>query len=74
MIALLVLLPETLGAANASRLDRVQVSLDLALVAALLGMGLTIPAIAGVWLEGPLVLGLGATQVVLLALTIVSRP
>jgi Ca2+:H+ antiporter len=36
-------------------------------------IGLTIPAIAlaSVWLKGPLVLGLGATQLVLLALTVV---
>ena len=36
-------------------------------------IGLTIPAIAvaSIWLEGPLVLGLGATQMVLLALTAV---
>ena len=37
------------------------------------GIGPTIPAIAvaSIWLEGPLVLGLGATQIVLLALTVV---
>ncbi len=37
------------------------------------GIGLTIPevALASVWLSGPLVLGLGATHMVLLALTIV---
>jgi Ca2+:H+ antiporter len=36
-------------------------------------IGLTIPAIAVamVWLEGPLLLGLGATQMVLLAITVV---
>jgi Ca2+:H+ antiporter len=36
-------------------------------------IGLTIPAIAvaSIWLEGPLVLGLGPTQMVLLALTVV---
>lgn len=34
-------------------------------------IGLTIPviALASVWLEGPLVLGLGSTQIVLLVLT-----
>jgi Ca2+:H+ antiporter len=36
-------------------------------------IGLTIPAIAvaSIWLEGPLVLGLGSTQMVLLAATVV---
>lgn len=36
-------------------------------------IGLTIPAIAvaSIWIEGPLVLGLEATQLVLLALTVV---
>jgi Ca2+:H+ antiporter len=36
-------------------------------------IGLTIPAIAiaSIWLDGPLVLGLGPTQMVLLALTAV---
>jgi Ca2+:H+ antiporter len=36
-------------------------------------IGLTIPAIAvaSIWLEGPLLLGLGPTQLALLALTII---
>jgi Ca2+:H+ antiporter len=36
-------------------------------------IGLTIPviAVASIWLEGPLELGLGATQIVLLAITAV---
>jgi Ca2+:H+ antiporter len=36
-------------------------------------IGLTIPtiAVASWWLDGPLVLGLGATQMILLALTVV---
>jgi Ca2+:H+ antiporter len=40
---------------------------------AMASIGLTIPAIAvaSIWLEGPLVLGLGATQMILLAITIV---
>ena len=38
-------------------------------------IGLTIPAIAvaSIWLDGPLLLGLGATQIVLLALTVGRR-
>jgi len=73
VIALLVLLPETLAATRNAVRDRVQTSLNLALGSALASIGLTIPAIAlaTVWLEGPLILGLGATQMVLLALTVV---
>ncbi|WP_222595160.1 calcium:proton antiporter [Nocardia ninae] len=73
VIALLVLLPETLAAVRAARRDQVQISLNLALGSAMASIGLTIPAIAvaTIWLDGPLVLGLGATQMVLLALTIV---
>ncbi|WP_307093802.1 calcium:proton antiporter [Arthrobacter sp. V1I9] len=72
VIALLVLAPETLAAANAARRNRIQISLNLALGSAMASIGLTIPAIAiaSIWLEGPLLLGLGATQIVLLALTI----
>ena len=73
LIALLVLLPETLAAVrNASR-GRLQTSFNLALGSAMASIGLTIPAIAiaSIWLEGPLVLGLGDMQTVLLAITIV---
>ncbi|SCL27005.1 calcium:proton antiporter [Micromonospora inyonensis] len=71
VIALLVLLPETLAAARNARRDRAQISLNLALGSAMASIGLTIPAIAvaSLWLDGPLVLGLGATQIVLLGLT-----
>ncbi|MFI7490824.1 calcium:proton antiporter [Micromonospora echinaurantiaca] len=74
LIALLVLLPETLAAVRAARRDRVQISLNLALGSAMASIGLTIPAIAlaMIWLEGPLVLGLGGTQMTLLALTVVT--
>jgi Ca2+:H+ antiporter len=73
VIALLVLLPESLAAVRAARRDRVQTSLNLALGSAMASIGLTIPAIAvaSIWLEGPLELGLGATQMVLLAITVV---
>ena len=73
VIALLVLLPETLAAVRAAQRDRVQTSLNLALGSAMASIGLTIPAIAfaSIWLDGPLVLGLGSTQIVLLALTVV---
>ncbi|MCO1577596.1 ionic transporter y4hA [Crossiella sp. SN42] len=71
LIALLVLLPETVAAVRAALRDRLQVSLNLALGSALASIGLTIPAIAvaSIWLTGPLVLGLGAKEMVLLALT-----
>ncbi|WP_229401854.1 calcium:proton antiporter [Micromonospora okii] len=74
VIALLVLLPETLAAARAARRDRVQISLNLALGSAMASIGLTIPAIAlaSIWLDGPLLLGLGGTQMTLLALTVVT--
>jgi Ca2+:H+ antiporter len=73
IIALLVLLPETIAAVRATRRDRVQTSLNLALGSAMASIGLTIPAVAvaSVWLSGPLVLGLGPTHMVLLALTVI---
>ncbi|MER7006531.1 ionic transporter y4hA [Dactylosporangium sp. NPDC000555] len=73
VIALLVLLPETVAAARAAQRDRVQTSLNLAFGSAIASIGLTIPAIAvaSIWIGQPLVLGLGGTQMVLLALTAV---
>jgi len=73
VIALLVVLPETIAALRAAHRDRVQTSLNLALGSAIASIGLTIPAIAiaSIWLSVPLLLGLGATQMVLLALTVV---
>ncbi|MFK0012479.1 calcium:proton antiporter [Streptomyces sp. NPDC091027] len=73
VIALLVLLPETLAAVRAARRDRVQTSLNLAYGSAIASIGLTIPAIAlaSIWLSGPLLLGLGPIHMVLLALTVV---
>ncbi|RII14630.1 Sodium/proton antiporter ChaA [Streptomyces sp. YIM 130001] len=72
IIALLVLLPETLAALRSARRDRVQISLNLAHGSAIASIGLTIPAIAiaSIWLSGPLELGLGPTHMVLLALTV----
>lgn len=70
-IALLVLLPETLAALRAARANRLQTSLNLALGSALASIGLTIPAvaIAAVWLDLPLTLGLDSKDLVLLVLT-----
>jgi Ca2+:H+ antiporter len=73
VIALLVLGPETLAAVRNAHRDRVQTSLNLALGSAMASIGLTIPAIAvaSIWLEGPLVLGLDPTQIVLLVITMI---
>jgi Ca2+:H+ antiporter len=71
VIALLVLAPETIAAVRAAVRNRVQVSLNLALGSAMASIGLTIPAIAvaSIWLDGPLELGLNQLQTVLLVLT-----
>jgi Ca2+:H+ antiporter len=73
VIATLVLLPETLAAVRAARQGRMQISFNLAYGSAMASIGLTIPAIAlaSIWIRGPLLLGLGPTQLVLLALTVV---
>ena len=72
VIALLVLLPESLAAIRAARRGRVQTSLNLAYGSAMASIGLTIPAIAiaSIWIDGPLVLGLGSTQIVLLMISV----
>jgi Ca2+:H+ antiporter len=73
LIALLVLLPESLAAVRNAARSRVQTSLNLAYGSAMASIGLTIPAIAvaSIWLDGPLELGLGGTQIVLLTITVV---
>jgi len=73
VIALLVLAPETLSATRSALRDRIQISLNLAYGSAMASIGLTIPtmALASVWLPNRLVLGLGPTHLVLLALTVV---
>ena len=73
VIALLVLLPESIAAIRAARRNRIQTSLNLALGSAMASIGLTIPAIAvaSFFIDGPLLLGLGPTQIVLLMLTVV---
>jgi Ca2+:H+ antiporter len=73
IIAMLVLLPETLAAVRAARRQRLQISLNLAFGSAMASIGLTIPsiAIASIWLPVPLHLGLGPVHIVLLALTCV---
>jgi Ca2+:H+ antiporter len=71
VVALLVLLPETLAAWRAAARDRIQISLNLAFGSAMASIGLTIPtiAVASIWLPVPLHLGLGPMHIVLLAIT-----
>lgn len=73
VIALLVLLPESITALRAAARGEMQTSLNLSLGSALASIGLTIPAvaIATIWLDGPVTLGLGGKEIVLLALTAV---
>jgi Ca2+:H+ antiporter len=71
VIALMVLLPESIAAFRAASRGEMQTSLNLALGSGLASIGLTIPAIAiaSIWLDGEIRLGLGSTGIVLLALT-----
>ncbi len=73
VIALLVLLPESIAAVRAASRNRLQTSLNLAYGSALASIGLTIPviAVASLVFSLPVVLGLGGTQIVLLVLTAV---
>jgi len=71
-VALLVLLPEGLSAVRSARRGRVQTSINLAFGSSMASIGLTIPAIAvaSIWLDGPLVLGLDSAQIVLFVITV----
>ncbi len=71
VIPMIVLLPETWAAARAALADRLQTSMNLALGSGLATIGLTIPAVAlaSVLLGQPLVLGLEAKDMVLLAIS-----
>jgi Ca2+:H+ antiporter len=73
VIALLVLLPETVAAVRAAQRLQLQISFNLAFGSAMASIGLTIPviAVASIWLPGRLHLGLDANHIVLLALTVV---
>ena len=72
VIALMVLLPETLSAVRAARRGRLQTSMNLGLGSALATIGLTIPAVVvvSIVLHLPLVLGLPPTEMILLVLTL----
>lgn len=73
VIAMLVLLPETVAAVRTALRNRIQTSLNLAYGSALASIGLTIPTIAfaSLWSGTELVLGLSPTHEVLLALTVI---
>jgi len=72
VIAALVLLPEGLSALRATRGNRLQIALNLALGSALATISLTIPAVAlaSFIFNEPLVLGIGPEEIVLLMLTL----
>lgn len=72
IIALLVLLPESIAALRAARRGRVQTSLNLAYGSAMASIGLTIPTIAVLsWIfDYDLVLGIDQTSIVLLVVTL----
>jgi len=70
-ISMIVLLPETWAAVRAALANRLQTSMNLALGSGLATIGLTIPsvALASVLIGQPLVLGLDAKDMVLMALS-----
>jgi Ca2+:H+ antiporter len=73
LVALLILLPESVAAVAAARKNELQKSINLALGSSLATIGLTIPAVAvaAYALDKQLVLGLPGQEMVLLALTLV---
>ena len=73
LVALLILLPESVAAVAAARHNDLQKSINLALGSSLATIGLTIPAVAvaAYALDKPLVLGLGSQEMVLLVMTFV---
>lgn len=71
-IALLVLLPESFAAVRASRANRLQSSLNLALGSALASIGLTIPTVAAIAIvfDLPLSLGISNLNMILMYLSL----
>ncbi len=71
LVALLILLPESLAAVAAARRNDLQKSINLALGSSIATIGLTVPSVAIVAyaLDKQLVLGLSPQEVVLLVLT-----
>src|SRR6516225_8883474 len=70
LVALLILLPESVAAVNAARKNDLQKSINLALGSSLATIGLTIPAVAvaAYFLDKQLVLGLNQQNIVLFGL------
>jgi Ca2+:H+ antiporter len=73
LVALLILLPESVAAVAAARKNDLQKSINLALGSSLATIGLTVPAVAvaAYTLDKQLVLGLNAQEMVLLVLTFI---
>jgi Ca2+:H+ antiporter len=73
LVALLILLPESVAAISAARKNDLQKSINLALGSSLATIGLTIPAVAvAAWtLDKQLVLGLDPQEMVLVMLTFI---
>ena len=72
LVALLILLPESVAAFRASRMNQFQRSINLALGSSLATIGLTVPAVAAIslYLGSNLILGLDAQASVLLLVTL----
>jgi Ca2+:H+ antiporter len=72
VIAVIVLMPESISAVNAAARDNLQKSLNLALGSSLATIGLTIPAIAAanIFLQKPLILGLDPRDLALVMMTL----
>jgi Ca2+:H+ antiporter len=73
LVAILVLLPESLASLRSARRNELQKSLNLALGSSLATIGLTVPAVGTLSLiiDSPIALGLDGRDSVLLALTLV---
>ncbi len=73
LVALLILLPESIAAVGAARKNDLQKSINLALGSSVATIGLTVPAVAvaAYALDKQLVLGLNAQDTVLLVLTFI---
>jgi Ca2+:H+ antiporter len=71
LVALLILLPESVAAISAARHNDLQKSINLALGSSLATIGLTIPAVAvaAYLMDKPLELGLSAQKMILLGMT-----
>ena len=72
IVALIVLLPESVAAFRAARANRLQTAMNLSLGSALATIGLTIPVVVllAVFFDKPLVLGIGKKETILLMLTL----